>query len=161
MSDGDVREVEGEDIEFIEAEFVTVKQSTVRSIEGGHVEIQQAGVLSIDGERIEIAQSAAALIHGNEVDLTQSMSAITTARNTNLNYSFSPFSLSKDKTDLSRCAVGIVGARTVKSEKTSSLLMIAGRVEGEVTAVFDWRSALALGAAVGGVLGLVSLFSKR
>ncbi len=161
MSDADVRELEGKDLDFIEAEFVTVKQSTVRAIEGGHIEMQQVGVLSIDGERIEMAQSASALIHGTEVGLNQSMSAITTARNIDLHYSFAPLTLSREKMNLNRCAIGIVGARNLNAEKTSSLLMIANKVEGEVTTVLDWRSALALGAIVGGVIGLISMFSKK
>jgi hypothetical protein len=161
MSNADAKELEGEDLDLIEAEFVTVKQSTVRAIEGGHIEMQQVGALSIDGERIEIAQSASALIHGTEVGLNQSISAITTARNIALNYSFAPLSLSREKMDLNRCATGIVIARNLNAEKTSSLLMIANRVEGEVTTVLDWRSALALGAIAGGVIGLISLFSKK
>ena len=161
MSNADVKELEGEDLDLIEAEFVTVKQSTVRAIEGGHIEMQQVGALSIDGERIEIAQSASALIHANEMGLNQSMSVITTARNIALNYSFAPLSLSREKTNLNRCVTGIVSARNLNAEKTSSLLMIASRIEGEVTTVLDWRSALALGAIAGGVIGLISLFTKK
>lgn len=39
--------------------------------------------------------------------------------------------------------------------------MIANKVEGNVTTLLDWRSALALGAVFGGVWGLFSIFRKK
>lgn len=161
MTDSKTREIEGEDLEFVEAEFVNIKQSTVRSIEGGHVELQQVGALSIDGERVEVTQGASVIIRGVDVSINQSMSVLTAGGNTNLNYSFSPVSLSKDTMTVNRSAVGIIGARDIKAENTSSLLMIANKVDGEVTTLLDWRSALALGAVIGGALGLLSIFKKR
>jgi hypothetical protein len=39
--------------------------------------------------------------------------------------------------------------------------MIGKNVNGSVTTLLDWRSALALGAVVGGIFGLFSIFKKR
>ncbi|MGD1075908.1 MAG: hypothetical protein ABR903_07510 [Thermodesulfovibrionales bacterium] len=161
MIDGNVREMENEDLEFIEAEFVTIKQSTVRAVEGGHVELQQVGALSVDGERVEMTQSASTLIRGEAVSLNQSMSVITVGNSTNLQYSFSALSLSKDLTSVNGSAVGIMGSRNLKVDHTSALVMIANNVEGEVTTLLDWRSALALGAVLGGVCGIISIFRRR
>ena len=156
----DVREVENKDLELIEAEFVTVRQSTVRSVEGGHVELQQVGALSIDGERVEMTQSASTVVRGNDITLNQSISVFTVGDTAHLEYSFSPLCLTRDHTTVNRSAVGIIGARDVKAENTSAVMLIAGSVEGEVTTLLDWRSALAFGAVVGGVFGLISLFKK-
>lgn len=161
MSDSNAKEIEGEDLEFIEAEFITVRQSSIRAVEGGHVELQQVGALSIDGERIEMTQGASVISHGSEVSLNQSMSMITAGDTTNLNYSFSPITLSRDTASVNRSAVGIIGAMEVKAENTSAVIVIANKLEGEVTTLFDWRSALAFGAVIGGALGLLSLFRKR
>ncbi len=161
MADLEAREIKEEDLDLIEAEFVTIRQSSVRSVEGGHIELQQVGALSIDGERIEITQSASTLIHGGDIHFNQSMSLITVGNSVNLQYSFSPISLSKDYTVVNRSAVGLIGARDVKAENTSAIMMIANKVEGEVTTLLDWRSALAFGAVFGGALGLIALFRKR
>ncbi|MCL5022879.1 MAG: hypothetical protein M1497_05885 [Nitrospirae bacterium] len=161
MVDPEAKEIEGEDLDFIEAEFVTIKQSSVRSIEGGHIEVQQVGALSIDGERIEVTQGAAGIMRATEVNLNQSISAVTVGDSISVNSSFSPALFSKDNAMVSRSAVGIVGAREIHAEHSSSLLMIAGNVEGEVTTLLDWKSALALGAVVGGALGFLSLFRRR
>ena len=45
-------EIENSDLEFVEGEFINIKQSTIRAVEGGHIELQQVGALSIDGEKV-------------------------------------------------------------------------------------------------------------
>jgi hypothetical protein len=39
--------------------------------------------------------------------------------------------------------------------------MIARNVHGTVTTLLDWRSALAIGAVAGGILGALSLLRRR
>jgi hypothetical protein len=161
MIESETKKIEGEDLELIEAQFATIKQSSIRAVEGGHVVLQQVGALSIDGERVEVTQSASAITHGADVDINQSASFITAGNTVSLNYSFSSLSLAKDTATVTRSAVGIIGALEVRAEHTSAIMLLANKVEGEVTTVLDWRSALALGAVVGGALGFLSLFRKR
>jgi hypothetical protein len=161
MSDSGTKEIEGEDLEFVEAEFVTIKQSKVRAVEGGHIELQQVGALSIDGERVEVTQGASFVINGGEVGLNQSISLVTVGNTVTVNSSFSPVTLAKDTSTVSRSAVGIMGAREIRADNASTILMIAGNVEGDVTTLLDWRSALALGAVIGGALGFLSLFRNK
>lgn len=161
MAEMNLKEIDNENLEFIEAEFVTVRQSTVRDIEGGHVELQQVGVLSVGGERVEMTQSAATVIRGGDISLHQSMSVFTAGNDVSLNYSFSPVAFSRDHAVVNRSAVGILGAREVSAKNSTALMVLANRVEGDVTTLLDWRSALAFGAVLGGALGLISIFRKR
>jgi hypothetical protein len=154
-------ELEKSDVEFIEGEFVNIKQSTVRSVEGGHIELQQVGALSIDGERVDVTQGASVILRGNEVSLNQSISAVTAADNASINFSFSPVTVSREQTTVNRSAVGIMAAREIKSENTSALLVVSGKIEGNVTTLLDWRSALALGSVFGGLWGFFSLLLRR
>jgi len=147
--------------QVVEGEFINVKQSTVRAVEGGHVELQQVGALTIDGEKIDATQGAACIMRGRELSLNQSISAISIADDMFLNFSFSPISMARNNADVNRSAVGVIVSKEIKSENTSSLIMIARKVEGNVTTLLDWRSALAFGAVVGGVLGLAKIFMKR
>lgn len=155
------KEIEKSDLEFVEGEFINIKQSTVRSVEGGHVELQQVGALSIDAERMEVTQGASVILKGNDVTLNQSMCALIAGENVSMQFSFSPVSISKENTEVNRSAVGILGAQSVKVENTSALLIVANKVEGNVTTLLDWRSALALGATLGGLLGFLSLMKRR
>jgi hypothetical protein len=154
-------EIGGGDLDMVEGEFVTVRQSSVKAVEGGHVELQQVGALSVDGERIEMTQSAAAIVRAEDIRITQGIGMITAGNTTNLGYSFSLIALSRDTTSVNRSAVGFIGAKTVVAENSASLVTIANKVEGQMTTLLDWRSSLALGAVVGGIMGLFSLFRKR
>ena len=148
------------DVELVEAEFVNIKQSSIRAVDGGHIEMQQVCALSIDGERVEVTQGVAGIFRGNDVSLNQSISAVTAGNNTALNFSLSPMVISKETVAI-RSAVGVMTAMNIKSENSASVLMIANKVEGNVTTLLDWRSALALGAVFGGVWGLLSIFRKK
>lgn len=161
MDDPNVKEITDESLDMVEAEFVNIKQSSVRSVEGGHVELHQVGALSIDGEKIELTKSAAAMVSGSDIYLNQGLSVVTSCNNANFNYAFSPITLSKDSAAVNKSAAGIIAAQEIKAENTSALLLLAKNIEGDVTTLFDWRSALALGAVAGGIWGLFSLFRKR
>ena len=155
------KELEKSDLEFIEGEFINVKQSTIRSVEGGHLELQQVGALSIDGEKIEVTQGAAGILRGHDISLNQSISGVTAADNVAVNFSLSPLTISREQTTASRSAVGIMASKEIKSENTSAFLVISNKIEGNITTLLDMRSAVALGAVVGGLWGFFSLLLKR
>lgn len=157
----EITELEKSDIEFIEGEFITIKQSTVRSVEGGHIELQQVGAFSIDGEKIEVTQGASGILKGTDVSLNQSISAVTAADTIGVNFSLSPVTISREQINATRSAVGMMAAREIKSDNTSAFLLVANKVEGNVTTLLDWRSSLALGAVIGGLWGLFSVLFKR
>lgn len=153
--------LQGKDLDIIEGELVRISQSTVRNVEGSHVEMQQVGALSIDGEKVEATQSAALVLHGENVSLHQSIAGALVSGNTTLNYSCTPLSLSKGETGMSGSAAGIIVSGTVRTENSASLLLLANRVEGDVNTLLDWKSALALGAVLGGVFGVFSLLRRK
>ncbi len=155
------RELEKSDLEFIEGEFINIKQSTIRSVEGGHLELQQVGALSIDGEKIEVTQGAAGILRGHDISLNQSISGVTAADNVAINFSLSPLTISREQTTASRSAVGIMAAKEIKSQNTSAFLVVSNKIEGNITTLLDVRSAVALGAVVGGLWGFFSLLLKR
>ncbi len=155
------RDIDNSDLSLIDAEFVRVSQSTVRSVEGGHVELQQVGAMSIDGDRVEVTQGAACFIKGGDVRLSQSMNLITAGDDTTVESSFVPIVLSRGDLDMKQSASCVVGARNLKAENTTSVFLLAGNVEGDVQTVFDWKSTLSLGAVIGGIIGFVSLLRKR
>jgi hypothetical protein len=157
----DETDIQEKDLEIIEGEFITITQSTVRNVEGGHVEMQQVGALSIDGERIEATQGAAVMVRGEDINLNQSISGITMADHTSINFSFAPVTLSKLDTNVNRSAAGVIAGRTIRADKSAALFVLARDVEGEITTLFDWKSAAAAGVVIGGLWGLFSLFRRR
>jgi hypothetical protein len=157
----DAMEMESKSLDFVEAEFMNIRQSTIRSVEGGHVELQQVGALSIDGDRVEVTQGAALVIRGAELSLNQSAATIAVGETTNLNFSFSPISVAGGNATVNRSAVGLMAAREINADNSTSIVMIGREIHGSVTTLLDWRSALALGAIAAGTLGIFALLSRR
>lgn len=156
-----IMDVEGKSLDMVEAEFMNIRQSTIRAVEGGHIELQQVGALSIDGERVDVTQGAAVVMRGATLSLNQSIGLLAAARTTNLNFSFTPVAVSSEEAVLNKSAAGIVAAHEINSHNSTSLLMIGKNINGSVTTLLDWRSALALGAVAGGIFGLFSIFRKK
>lgn len=155
------KEIQSQDLEFVEGEFISIKQSTIRAVEGGHIELQQVGALSIDGEKIDLTQGASVVMRSNDMTLNQSICTVGAANNLSINYSFTPLSLSREGTNTNRSAIGLMAAKEINSENTTAFLVLSGKVNGNITTVLDWRSALALGAVLGGIWGFFSLLFKK
>ncbi|MBI5195078.1 MAG: hypothetical protein HZA10_02010 [Nitrospirae bacterium] len=156
-----VLEVKSGDAQMVEGEFINVNQCSVKSVEGGHVELQQVGAFTIDGEKIDVTQGAAFILRGNELNINQSVSGMTIAENASLNFSLTPLAVAKEKISIDKSAVGVMISKEIKAGSASSLIMVANTVKGNVNTLLDWRSALAFGAVVGGVLGLVNLLRNK
>jgi hypothetical protein len=56
---------------------------------------------------------------------------------------------------MDRAAARIVVAADVKAERSAVMFLVARRVAGDVRVLFDWRGAVAFGAVVGLVMGLL------
>ena len=154
-------DIESKNLDIVEAEFINIRQSTVRAVEGGHVELQQVGSLGIEGERIEVTQGAAVVMKGDNLSLNQSVGMVATGTITNLNFSCVPVAVSVEEANINKSAVGIVAARNITSNHSTSLLLVGQNVSGNVTTLIDWRSALAITAVAGGIFGIFSLFRRR
>lgn len=157
----DVLDIEGGNLDIVEAEFANIRQSTVRAVEGGHVELQQVAALSIDGDRIEVTQGAAVLMKGESLTLNQSVSMIAAGTTSNINFSCTPVTVSAEGATVNRSAVGVLLANEIRAENSTSILMIGRTVQGNITTLLDWRSAAAIGAVAGGIFGLFTLFRRR
>ncbi|KAF0185826.1 MAG: hypothetical protein FD164_87 [Nitrospirae bacterium] len=157
----DVLDIEGGNLDIVEAEFANIRQSTVRAVEGGHIELQQVAALSIDGDRIEVTQGAAVLMKGESLTLNQSVSMIAAGTTSNINFSCTPVTVSAEGATVNRSAVGVLLANEIRAENSASILMIGRTVQGNITTLLDWRSAAAIGAVAGGIFGLFTLFRRR
>ncbi len=155
------KEISEEELNIVDAEIVKMRQCTVRSVEGGHIEMEQVGAISIDAERLEASQTASMMIQGKDLNLDQSISCITISNNVGLGYSLSPVILSRSHADVRDSATGIMVGNKVTSNNTKTLLLLANRVEGDVKTILDWKSAISLGAVIGGVLGFFSLLRNK
>jgi hypothetical protein len=111
---------------------------------------------------LDVAQSAACIVKAEELKMNQCVSMVSVSGDASLNSTCSLVTAARDSIKkVKKSAVGVMVSKKIEAENTASFIMVAGNVEGNVKTVFDWRSALAFGAAFGGVFGLMKLLSRR
>jgi hypothetical protein len=155
------QDISESELGIIEGEFVKISQSSVRSIEGGHIEMEQVCALSVDGEKIEAAQAAVLMISGNDITMNQSAGLIVAGNNTELRYSSVPVSLTRGNATVIKSAAGIIAGGTVKADNSAAVLVLAKNIDGNMNTLFDWKSAAAFGAVLGGIWGIFTLLRRR
>ena len=60
--------------------------------------------------------------------------------------------------------LALIGKKLSREQLEDTLFLIKAeveKIEGNITTLLDWRSALAFGAVLGGTLGFVSLLFRR
>ena len=111
-------------------------RGALSAVSGDNVGVDHSAVQSIDAERVEMRGAAARDVRSETMDLDSS----------------AVFSMRASDVHMNDCAAGIVIADSVVQRSSSTFLLFARRVEGDVTAVFTPQSAFAL--ALGAVLGI-------
>jgi len=154
--------VEKKEIQVVEGEFINIKQSSVRSVDGGHIEMEKVCAVAIDGEQADIVQSAVGVAKAEALNMNNCVNILSVTGQASLNSSCSLVTLAgKGIDEVNRSNVGVMVSNNIHAENTSALIMVANNVSGNVKTFMDWRSALAFGAAFGGVFGLMKILSKK
>ena len=79
---------------------------------------------------IEIEKTAVRQVAGHEIEVEESAVLL----------------LQGDEVEVEQSAVFALAARSVEIEQSTTVFLLAQRVTGDVKTLFDWKSALALGA---------------
>lgn len=107
---------------------IALSQGGIGFARGGRVSLEMGGIGAAIGDDVRVTQAAANLVAARG-DVTVDQSLIST----------------------------LIGYRVTFRQPSAVLLVIAGRVEGSVRPLLDWRGGLAAGAAAGLVIGLFRL----
>ena len=91
-------------------------------------------------DRVSVDMGAMGLAVGNEVRLTQGFAQSILAREVRIDQGG---------------ARTILAGNVVFERNAGTLMLLAGRVEGNVRTVLDWRGAIAFGVVFGLVVGLL------
>jgi hypothetical protein len=129
-----------EDGTSVAAERVDLRQSAVGRIDASQVSINQGAVGAVRAERLVVERGAVGAALGEQIDVRQGYSRSIVAR----------------QVQLDRSAARVVIAADVQTSQTAVMFLVARKVAGDVRVLFDWRGALAFGAAAGVVMALVS-----
>jgi hypothetical protein len=140
---------------------VIVRQGGAQSMEADHLTIRQGGAMNVKATRLDMTQGGIIYAHTDAASLTSSHAGgIVAGGDMHIDQSIGQVLLVKGSVQLDQSAVGILVANEVKVERTTSIFLIAKRIEGDLTTLFGPREALIFGAVSGLVMGIFTWLIK-
>lgn len=139
----------------VDGEVVSITQGGATTVTAGSVSIRQGGIANAQADDISVAMGGVALARAERVSVEMGGMGIALAREAHMTQTAVRSVVAKD-VHVDQSLVGSALAGRVTFERPSAIfLLIAGRVEGPVQAMLDWKGAIAFGAAFGAVVGLL------
>ncbi len=147
ISQGGAEHVEASSVSVVQggigsavATTVDVRQGGIGQASATDIALSQGAIGFARGDRVSLEMGAIGAAIGDEVRVTQAMANVVAARG--------------DVTVDQSLVSTLIGYRITIRRPSAVLLLIAGRVEGSVRPLLDWRGGLAAGVAAGLVIGL-------
>lgn len=146
------------DVEAVTAEMVRLHQSAVQTINSEDVEMNIAAVAGVTTQTLSARQS---LIGGINADSAQTdKSVVIGVRGTTVDVEGMVAGVAGETVNLQNARVGVIAAKEVRGDKIESLVLLAGRVEGEVHTTVDTRGAIIAGLVGGLFAGILLLVGR-
>jgi hypothetical protein len=136
----DALERVGGSVDTVRARNVTITRGGAGRVEATDVAVSQGGIGAARADRVFVELGGLGAAMGGEINVTQGYLGPTIAREVHLEQAF---------------ARSVVAGNASFGPRSGAFLVIAGRVEGSLRPVLDWRGGLALGAGFGLVTGLI------
>ena len=139
----------------VAGDAVTITQGGASIVNATSVDIRQGGIANAQAEDIHVSMGGVALARADRVSVEMGGLGIAFAREANLTQGGARTVIAQD-VRVDQGLIGTAFAGKVTFERPSGVfLLLAGKTEGPVKALLDWRGALAFGAAVGVIAGLL------
>ena len=146
------------DVEAVTAEMVRMHQSTVQTVTSDDVEMNIAAAAGVNSQSLSAQQSLIGGVNAETVQVTNSF--VGGVRGTNVDVEGIVGGVAGGSVSLQNARVGFTAAKEVRGERIESLVLLAGRVEGEVHTTVDARGAIIAGLVGGLFAGLVLLVGR-
>jgi hypothetical protein len=139
----------------VEGDTVTITQGGATTVTANSVQVRQGGIANARADDITVSMGGVALARADRVSVEMGGMGIAFAREAHLTQGVGRSIIAQD-VHVDQSLIGTALAGRVSFERPSGIfLLIAGRVEGPVQALLDWRGAIAFGAVFGLVVGFL------
>jgi hypothetical protein len=139
----------------VAGDAVTITQGGASIVNARTVDVRQGGIANAQAEDIHVSMGGVALARADRVSVEMGGLGIAFAREAQLTQGGARTVIAQD-VRVDQGLIGTAFAGKVTFERPSGVfLLLAGRTEGPVKALLDWRGALAFGAAMGAIVGLL------
>jgi hypothetical protein len=122
-----------EDGASVDGELVELRRSAVGRVEASQLSVDMGAIGAARAEHLTVERGAIGAALGEQVGVSRGYARSILAR----------------QVQLDRSAARVVIAADVRTNQTAVMFLVARKVSGDVRVVFDWRGAVAFGAAAG------------
>lgn len=145
----------------LQAELVRASQSNISHLSASEVEVQMGVVMDAIAKNITAHQAIVGAAHGDNIKINQSNAILINASELTLDNSNS-IVLYSQKVTQSNSRTNFLVARDINTNggPLRSTIVIAGRVNGPVEAMFDTPRAALAGLVAGAAIGTVLFVGK-
>jgi hypothetical protein len=127
------------------ADEVQVRMGGIGRLDAEHVFVQFGGVGSARADVLDVRWGGVGPTLAGEVRVTQGVAGNVLAREATVDQAF---------------VRTLIAQRVTVTRPSAALVVLAGRVDGQVRALLDWRGALALGVGLGLMTALSRVLRK-
>lgn len=140
---------------MVEGDTVGITEGGATTVNARSVQVHQGGIVNAEADDISVNMGGVVLARADRISVEMGGLGVSFAREAHVTQSFAR-SIVAQNVHVDQGLVGTALAGRVTFERPAGvLLLLAGRVDGPVRAMFDWRGALAFGAAFGLLVGLL------
>ena len=151
---GSVEIVQG-GADSVAGDSVSITQGGASVVKARSVEIHQGGIANARADDISVRLGGVALARADRLSVEMGGVGVALAREAHVTQGMARTVIAQD-VRVDQGLIGTAFAGKVTFQKQSGVfLLLAGRTEGPVKALMDWRGALAFGAAFGLLVGLL------
>jgi len=137
------------------ADTVSITQGGIRHAAARAIDVRQGGIANATAQDIAVSMGGVGLAKADRVSVEMGAVGLALAGKARVTQGYARTILAREAR-LEQTVVGaLITGRVTVERTTGVLLLVAGRVDGPVKAVFDWRGALAFGAAFGLLWGIL------
>jgi hypothetical protein len=146
------------EVEAVTAEMVRMHQSSAQTVTSDDVEMNITAVAGVNAQTLSARQSLIGEVNAENAQIANSF--VGNVHGTNIDVEGIVGGAVGDTVSMQNARVGLTAAREVRGERVESLVLLAGRIEGEVHTLVDTRGAIIAGLVGGLVAGLVLLVGR-
>ena len=142
----------------IEATSVSIIQGGAGTVDARTIDVRQGGIGRANATDIAVSAGSIGLARGERVSVEMGAVGVAIADDVRVTQSMSGFVAGRGEVTVDQSLVStLIADRVTLRQPSAVLVVIARQVDGAVRPLLDWRGAVALGAAMGVVVGLVRL----
>jgi hypothetical protein len=139
----------------VSGDTVQITQGGASVVTATNVEIRQGGVGNAHADDIHVSLGGVGLARADRVSVEMGAIGLALAREARVTQGMARTIVAQDvRVDQGLVGTALVGRATFE-RPSAVFLLLAGRTEGPIRALLDWRGALAFGAAFGLLVGLI------